>query len=73
MSMNKHTLSIPKLFFLISTRAALAAGVALLASSRLTDKTRRRAGLAMMSIGGLTTVPALMMMKRSKARLGWLG
>jgi len=28
MSMNKHTLSIPKLFFLISTRAALAAGVA---------------------------------------------
>ena len=71
--MNKRTLSIPKLFFLISTRAALAAGVALLASGRLKDKTRRRAGLAMMSLGGITTIPALMMMKRNKTRLGWLG
>lgn len=71
--MNKRTLSTPELFFLISTRAALAAGVALLASGRLTDKTRRRAGLAMMGIGGITTIPALKMIKHSKSRLGWLG
>ena len=71
--MNKRTLSIPELFFVISTRAALAAGVALLAAGRLNDKTRRRAGLAMVGLGGITTIPALMIAKRSKSRFGWLG
>ena len=44
--------------FIVATRAALAAGVALLLSNKLSKNTRRKAGLALMGIGGATTIPA---------------
>ena len=56
--MKKRTLTTPELIFIVGTRAVLAAGVALFVSSRLKDKTRRTAGLALMGIGGATTIPA---------------
>jgi len=59
--------------FVIGTRAALAAGAALLVSGKLKPKTRRAAGLALMGVGGATTIPAARLFRRSgslRKRLG---
>ena len=56
--MKTRSLSVPQMLFIIATRAALAAGVALLFSERLKPSTRRATGLALAGLGGLTTVPA---------------
>jgi len=56
--MKKRTLTTPELIFIVGTRAVLAAGVALFVSNRFSHKTRRTAGLALMGIGGATTIPA---------------
>ena len=56
--MKKRLLSIPQLMFVVSTRAALGAGVALLASGRLSDRSRRATGLALALVGVATTIPA---------------
>ena len=72
--MKTRTLTVPELMFVIGTRAALAAGAALLVSGKLTKKTRQRAGLALMGIGGATTIPAARLFLRSKSvrkRLGF--
>jgi len=45
--MKKRTLTVPEMMFIVATRAALAAGVALLISGRLKQSTRRAAGLAL--------------------------
>jgi hypothetical protein len=58
--MNKLTLRIPELGFIIVTRAALAFGAGLLASARIPDRRRRMIGLALVVIGAATTVPAVM-------------
>jgi len=65
--MKKHSLTVPELMFVIGTRAALAAGVALLLSGKLKEKTRRKAGLALMSIGGATTIPAARIFLQGKS------
>jgi len=56
--MAKRSLSVPQLMFVIGTRAALAAGAALLVSEKLNKTPRRIAGLALMGVGAATTVPA---------------
>jgi len=56
--MKKRLLSIPQLLFIAGTRAALGAGVALLASSRLSSRKRRAAGLTLALVGAATTIPA---------------
>jgi hypothetical protein len=56
--MKKHPLSIPQLMFVAGTRAVLGAGVALLATRRLSDRKRRTAGLALALVGVATTIPA---------------
>jgi hypothetical protein len=48
----------PKLAFAIATRAALAFGVGLLVSPRLSEERRRTLGKALIAIGALTTIPA---------------
>jgi hypothetical protein len=50
-------LKLPELALLAITRAALGAGVALLISPKLDDRQRRAAGLALVLVGLLTTVP----------------
>jgi hypothetical protein len=57
--MRTVTLPLPVLGFVVATRAALAAGVALLFGDRLTAEQRRRAGLALVALGAATTVPAV--------------
>jgi hypothetical protein len=71
--MKTRTLTVPELMFVIGTRAALAAGAALLVSGKLNPKTRRAAGLALMGVGGATTIPAARLFMRSgslRKRLG---
>ena len=58
--MHDPTLSFPELLFVVGTRAALAAGVALLVSDRLSRSQRRSIGAALLAVGAVTTVPAAM-------------
>jgi hypothetical protein len=53
--------------FLVGTRAALAFGLGLLAASRIPEGRRTRIGLALLGIGAATTVPAVRMLRRSRA------
>ncbi len=57
------------MIFLISTRAALAAGIALLVSPRLKGSARRAAGMALLGIGGITTIPAVRILRRRPSLL----
>jgi hypothetical protein len=66
--MRALTLPLPKLGFVIATRAMLAAGLALLFGSRLSPEQRVRAGLALVVIGAATTVPAAWWISRSLGR-----
>jgi hypothetical protein len=66
--MRAVTLPLPKLGFVIATRAMLAAGLALLFGCRLPPEQRRRAGLALVAIGASTTVPAAWWISRSLGR-----
>ena len=70
--MKKKSLTVPELMFVIATRAALAAGVALLISGRLNDSARRAAGLSLMGIGVVTTIPAAKIAFRRKPLLSRL-
>jgi hypothetical protein len=52
-------LSLPEFAFVVATRAALGAGVGLLASARLCKRCRKRLGASLLTFGALTTLPAL--------------
>ncbi|MGH9441956.1 MAG: hypothetical protein ACRD16_06750 [Thermoanaerobaculia bacterium] len=56
--MLKKTLSVPQLIFIAGTRAALGAGVALLASKKLSVKQRKTFGWTLVGLGAATTLPA---------------
>lgn len=56
--MKRIDLSLPEFGFIVATRAALGAGVGLLATRRSCRRTRQRAGLALLIVGALTTAPA---------------
>ena len=71
--MKSRTLKVPELMFIVATRAALAAGVALLVSDKLSKNTRRKAALALMGIGGVTTIPAARMFLTGKSLRKSLG
>jgi hypothetical protein len=64
--MNKLALSVPTLGFVVGTRVALAVGVGLLLSSRLSDSQRRAAGVTLVAIGVATTIPAAMAVFRNQ-------
>ena len=57
--MKKRLLSISQLMFVVGTRAALGAGIGLLASARLSNRKRRAAGLTLALVGAATTIPAV--------------
>ena len=62
------TLTLPELGFIIATRAALGAGVALLLGQKLNMSTRRAVGLALAGVGVVTTIPAAMVLFRGERR-----
>ncbi|HEY2796585.1 MAG TPA: DUF5335 family protein [Thermoanaerobaculia bacterium] len=57
-TMKRVDLSLPEFGFVVATRAALGAGVGLLATRHLCGKTRQRIGLGLLAFGALTTIPA---------------
>jgi hypothetical protein len=57
--MKTVALSLPTLAFVVLTRAALAAGIGLLLSTRLTESRRRAVGLTLVALGAVTTIPAV--------------
>ena len=54
-------LPLPQFGFVVATRAALGAGLALLAADKLERSNRRRIGAALFALGALTTIPAALM------------
>jgi putative Mn2+ efflux pump MntP len=55
--MKTITLQMPEIGLLAMTRAALGAGVGLLISSKLDERQRRAAGIALVLVGVVTTIP----------------
>jgi hypothetical protein len=70
--MKDFVLTPPKIGFIVATRAALAFGVGLLVSRKLSDRRRRRLGAALIGFGAATTVPAALLLRRSRRRV-WFG
>jgi hypothetical protein len=65
-AMKRVNLSLPQFGFVVATRAALGAGLGLLAAERLSRRPRRRLGAALVTIGVLTTVPAVFLLRRGR-------
>jgi hypothetical protein len=63
--MRTITLPLPVLGFVISTRAALAAGLALVFSERIPAQRRRAVGLWLIAVGAVSTVPAARWLSRA--------
>lgn len=64
--MNTKVLTLPKLLFVVGTRAILGAGVAMFASRNLPERTRRNAGLTLALVGAATTIPAARLVIESR-------
>jgi hypothetical protein len=62
--MRSVTLPLPQFGFIVATRAALGAGIGLLAASRLPARRRRTVGLALIAVGAAATVPAVRWLAR---------
>ncbi|HKF41573.1 MAG TPA: hypothetical protein VKG01_00595 [Thermoanaerobaculia bacterium] len=65
--MKRIDLPVRELGFVIATRAALGAGIGLLLSRKLGDKSKA-VGIALVTLGALTTIPALIAIRRSSHR-----
>jgi len=58
--MNRVLMEIPTFGFIVATRAALGVGLGLLLSERIPQERRRPAALALIAVGAVTTIPAVM-------------
>jgi hypothetical protein len=66
--MRTVTLPLPVFGFVVSTRAALAAGVALFVADRIPAERRRIVGLSLIAFGAATTIPAIKWVMRGRRR-----
>ena len=57
MKLKERKVTLPELFLVAGTRAALGVGVGLLLKDKLNKDQRRGAGLALLILGGLSTIP----------------
>ena len=55
--MQERKLTIAEIILIAGTRVVLGAGIGLLVSGRLNNDQRKAAGLALVLVGGLTTIP----------------
>jgi hypothetical protein len=67
--MKKRLLSVPQIMFVVGTRAALGAGVALLASGGLSSRKRRATGITLAAVGAVTTIPAVRILANARPSL----
>lgn len=67
--MKRISLTRGQLMFIIATRAALAAGVALLFSRRMSTTKKNATAAALVGIGAVTTVPAARLVFRNRGPL----
>lgn len=67
--MKRISLTVPQLMFIISTRAALAAGIALLISRRLRPAQKNVAATVLAGLGAVTTVPAARLVFKNRGPL----
>jgi hypothetical protein len=66
--MKRLDLDVPTFGFIVITRAAIGVGIGLLAASRIPEAERRKIGVALLSLGAATTVPALIALRRARQR-----
>ena len=67
--MKERLLSLRQLLFIVGTRAALSAGVALLATDRMSGGKKRALGLTLAAVGAATTIPAARILATARPTL----
>ena len=55
--MQERALTIPEIMLIAGTRVALGAGVGLLIAGKLSRDARKGAGIALLAVGGVSTIP----------------
>ena len=60
MEIKKTELTLPEIALIAGTRVVLGVGIGLLLGEKLNEDQRKAAGLAMVLIGALTTIPLIM-------------
>jgi hypothetical protein len=63
MTAKRITLGLPEIGLIAMTRGALGGGIGLLLSNGLEKNERRSAGLALLAVGVLTTIPILLRLR----------
>jgi hypothetical protein len=63
MTAKRITLGLPEIGLIAMTRGALGVGIGLLLSDGLEKNERRSAGLALLAVGVLTTIPILLRLR----------
>jgi cation transport regulator len=66
--MRELNVSLPEIAFVAVTRGMAGAGIGLLASRHLEDAQRKKAGLALLAIGILTTIPIVLAARHRAVR-----
>lgn len=71
-TMIERKLTIAEILLIAGTRVILGAGIGLLLSGRLNEDQRKAAGLGLVLVGGLTTIPlAINVMSKNDAGAGF--
>jgi CBS domain-containing protein len=73
MKLKERKVTLPELILVAGTRAALGVGVGLLLKDRLNKDQRRGAGLALVILGGLSTIPLALEIFGEKGRQPEIG
>jgi putative Mn2+ efflux pump MntP len=63
MSAKRISLALPEIGLIAMTRGALGVGIGLLLSNALEKDERRSAGLALLAVGVLTTIPIVLRLR----------
>lgn len=64
-----RSLSVPDIIMMAGTRVALGIGIGLLLSGRLSRDSRKGAGVALLMVGALSSIPIFMNVARARPAL----
>jgi hypothetical protein len=68
--MKETRVALPYVGLIAGTRVALGVGIGLLASTRIDESARRKAGVALVTLGALSTIPLALKVVSGTHRLG---